>query len=176
MSKIDDLCAAIREETIAKHVGNAHDEARLAYHLPGNKNTVNNFDEFNTLIADYYNHHITQCVTHGGGLPILKRLAGQVKYWKGKISVRVAISCPLIKMPTTGINGGMRIILDIIADHLKAESAERYIRACFHKYVDPASWDERVEIIRQFFDRNSTYPPPSIDQIIRRGMLKIMMN
>ena len=164
MSKIDDLCAAIREETIAKHVGNAHDEARLAYHLPGNKNTVNNFDEFNTLIADYYNHHITQCVTHGGGLAHFEAAGRASEILERENKRQGGDLMSAYRDAHAGINGGMRIILDIIADHLKAESAERYVRAAFHKYVDPASWDERVEIIRQFFNRNSTFLPPYIDQ------------
>jgi len=53
-----------------------------------------------------------------------------------------------------GTNGGMRIILDIIAEQLKEESVERYIRHAFNTHVDPTSWDQKVDIIRQFIERN----------------------
>jgi hypothetical protein len=52
-----------------------------------------------------------------------------------------------------GTNGGLRIILDVIAEQLKEESIERYVRHAFNQYVDPTSWNQRVEIIRQFIDR-----------------------
>ena len=164
MSNIDDLCAAISEAAIAQHVGIAHDEARLAYHLPGNKNTVNNFDEFNALIADYYNYHLTQCVTHGGGLAHFEAAGRASEILESEYKHQGGDLMSAYRDAHDGTNGGMRIILDIIADHLKTESAERYVRAAFHRYVDPASWDERVEIIRQFFDRNPHVLPLSIDK------------
>ena len=164
MSNIDDLCAAINEAAIARHVGIAHDEARLAYHLPGNKNTVTNFDEFNALIADYYNHHLTQCVTHGGGLAGFEAAGRASEILESEYKHQGGDLMSAYRDAHDGTNGGMRIILDIIADHLKTESAERYVRAAFHRYVDPASWDERVEIIRQFFDRNPHVLPLSIDK------------
>jgi len=57
----------------------------------------------------------------------------------------------------------MRIILDIIADNLKTESTERYVRAVFHRYVDPSSWDQKVEIVRQFIARNLHILGSSVD-------------
>lgn len=163
MSNIDDLCAAISEPAIAQHVGIAHDEARLAYRLPGNKNTITNFDEFNALIADYYNHHLTQCVTHGGGLAHFEAAGRACEILEREYKHQGGDLMSAYRDAHGGTNGGMRIILDIIADHLKTESAERYVRGAFHRYVDPASWDERVEIISQFFERNPLFLPPYID-------------
>lgn len=164
MSTIDDLCAAIREDAIARHVGIAHDEARLAYRLPGNKNTVNNFDEFNALIADYYNYHLTQCVTHGGGLAHFEASGRASEILEREYKHQGGDLMSAYRDAHDGTNGGMRIILDIIADHLKAESAERYVRGVFHRYVDPSSWDQKVEIIRQFIERNPQVLPPYIDK------------
>lgn len=163
MSKIDDLCAAISEDAITQHVSIAHDEARLAYHLPGNKNTVNTFDVFNALIADYYNHHLTQCVTHGGGLARFEAAGRASEILEREYKHQGGDLMSAYRDAHHGTNGGMRIILDIIANHLKTESAERYVRGAFHSYVDPASWNERVEIIRQFFERYQQILPPYID-------------
>ena len=49
-----------------------------------------------------------------------------------------------------GTNGGVMAVLDIIAEGIKAESVERYIRSMFDRHVTPNSWDEKVDIIRQF--------------------------
>ena len=52
-----------------------------------------------------------------------------------------------------GTNGGLRIVLDRIAEKLKAESVERYVRDAFDRYVDPSSWEQKVDIMRQFVAR-----------------------
>ena len=52
-----------------------------------------------------------------------------------------------------GTNGGLRLILDKIAEQLKTESVERYIRDVFDKYVDPTSWEQKVNVISQFIAR-----------------------
>ena len=49
-----------------------------------------------------------------------------------------------------GTNGGMRTILDIMADGLKAESVEDHTRDVFDRYVAPNSWEQKVNIIQQF--------------------------
>ena len=52
-----------------------------------------------------------------------------------------------------GTNAGMRAVLDTIAEGLKAESLERYMRDAFDRYVSPNSWEQKVEIIYQFIAR-----------------------
>ena len=44
----------------------------------------------------------------------------------------------------------MRAVLDIIAEGLKAEAVERYVRDAFDRHVTPNSWEQKVEMIRQF--------------------------
>ena len=39
-----------------------------------------------------------------------------------------------------GTNGGLRVVLDTIAEGLKAESVERYIRDAFDRHVAPKSF------------------------------------
>ena len=52
-----------------------------------------------------------------------------------------------------GTNGGLRIVLDRIAEQLKADSVERYTRDVFDRYVAPNSWEQKVDIIRQLIAR-----------------------
>ena len=63
-----------------------------------------------------------------------------------------------------GTNGGLRVILDIIADGLKAESVERYVRDVFDRHVAPNSWEDKVTIIREFLARCG----PDLSSSIRR--------
>ena len=64
MATMNSLISLLDERTLAQNVAIPHDEARMRY--PLNSNTVGTFDEFSNAIADYYNYHYTNCVTHGG--------------------------------------------------------------------------------------------------------------
>jgi hypothetical protein len=61
-----------------------------------------------------------------------------------------------------GSNGGLRVILDIIADGLKVESMEDHIRDVFDRYVAPNSWEQKVSIIQQFIRHCGTSLSSSI--------------
>ncbi len=158
---IDSLFAALSENEIARNVGIPHDEARANYAL--RKNTVNDFDEFDDLIAKYYSYHITQCVIPGGRLAHFEAAGRASEILEREYKRQGGNLMSAYKDAHDGTNGGMRIILDIITEKLKEESVERYIRHAFNRHVDPTSWDQKVEIIRQFIDRNRHILGSSID-------------
>lgn len=49
-----------------------------------------------------------------------------------------------------GLNGGMRVVLDNMADDLKSQAVRKYMREVFDRHVAPHRWEEKVEIVRQF--------------------------
>ena len=149
MGSLEGLLAEMDELTIARTVGVPHDEARIRYSL--SKNTVDGFQEFTDVIADYYNYHVSKCVAHGGFFS-RSESAGRAKeileqeYRRQSGNLTTAYNDA-----HDGTNGGLRIVLDRIAEQLKAESVERHIRDAFDRFVDPTSWDQKVDIIRQLF-------------------------
>ena len=148
MSSIKNLLAELEEKTIAQRIGIPHDEARMHYSL--RSNTVGSFDEFNRIIADYYAKHFTACVTHGGSLSASEAASGAKEILEREYRRRGGDIVTAYNDAHDGTNGGLRLILDTIAEGLKAESVERYIRHAFDRYVEPNSWEQKVEIIRQF--------------------------
>jgi len=148
MPSITGLIHELDERTVAQRVGIPHDETRMRY--PLRSNTVDSFDEFTGAIADYYNYHFTACVSRGGRLS-MSEAAGRAKellereYRRKKGDIVTAFNDA-----HDGTNGGMRMVLDIIAEALKAESLERYTRDVFDRHVAPNSWEDKVEMIRQF--------------------------
>lgn len=146
--------------TIARKVGRAHDTARNQYYCPSN--TVRDFDEFCDIIGDYYNYHFSTCVSHGGMLSRVDAV-GKAKellrshYQRHGDGMQAAFSDAYY-----GTNSGLRRVLDVIADVLRTESAEHHIRNLFDENIKPCSWDDKVEIIRQFFDVFGHCLPPSI--------------
>jgi len=147
--------SALDERTIAQKVGIPHDEARMRY--PLRSNTVSSFDEFSDRLGDYYNHHFTTCVSRGGNLSRAEA-AGRAKeilerdYRRHEGDIVGAFNDA-----HDGTNGGLRAILDKVAEGLKAESVERYVREMFDRHVAPNSWEQKVAIIREFIAQAGPY-------------------
>ncbi len=148
MPAIDSLLGALDERQIAQQVGLPHDEARMRY--PLRSNTASSFEEYSDLIADYYNHHFTQCVSRGGALPASEAAGRAKEVLEREYRRRSGDIVAAFNDARDGTNGGLRVQLDLIAEALKAESVERYIREMFDRHVAPNSWEDKVEIIRQF--------------------------
>ncbi len=148
MGNIDAVLEALDERTIASKIGIANDEARMRYRL--SSNTVGAFDEFSSIIADYYNQHFTECVSGGGSLSSAEAGGRAKEIIESEYRKRGGDIVAAYNNAHDGTNGGMRAVLDIIAEGIKAESVERYIRDTFDRHVAPSSWDDKVDIIRQF--------------------------
>lgn len=151
MDHLDSLLAALDEATITKRIRKPHDAARATFHL--NSNEVRDFDEFTRVIGNYYNHHFRACVSPGSGLPPAEA-AGRAKeileqdYRRRNGDIVTAYSDA-----HEGHDGGLRVILDKIAEALKTEAIDRYTRDMFDRHVAPSEWNEKVRILRQFLAR-----------------------
>ena len=148
MAAIDNLLSDLDERVMARRIGLRHDEARMRY--PLHCNTVDSFDEFSTVITDYYNRHFC-AVSNGGSLPRADA-AGRAKEIIEK-EYRRRHNGDIVAAfndARDGTNGGMRVVLDTVAEGLKTEFVERYIRDVFDRHVAPNAWEDKVEIIRQF--------------------------
>ena len=148
MALISNLLVEINEQTIARHIGIPHDEARMCYSL--SSNTIGSFDEFSMVISNYYMHHFTSCISPGGNLSSAEAIGRAKEIIEQQYRRRNGDLISAYNDGHDGTNGGMRVVLDTIAEGLKAESVERYIRDVFDRYVAPNSWEEKVRIIRQF--------------------------
>jgi hypothetical protein len=162
MVSIEALLEEIDERTIAKKVGIPNDEARISFALKSN--TVDNFDEFSRIIGDYYNHHFKQCVSRGGELSTSEASGRAKEVLEREYRRRAGDVVTAFNDAHDGTNGGLRVVLDTIAESIKAESVERYIRDVFDRHVTPNEWDEKVEIIRQFINQTGVGVDSSINK------------
>jgi hypothetical protein len=160
MFSLDNLLATMDEGAIAKNVGIPHDEARMRYFL--SKNTVESFDEFTDVIGDYYNHHISECVVRGGIMSRTEAAGKAKEILMQEYRPQGGNVITAYKDAQEGTNGGVRVVLDRIAESLKTESVERYIRDAFDRYVDPSSWTKKVDIMNQFMVRYGHMLSPTI--------------
>jgi len=163
MATIDRILEELDETYITRNITRRHDEARLQYRL--NSITVSSDAEFDDIIADYYNHHFSHAIAPGSTLP-RSEAAGRAKEIIEREYRRLNRDrLNAYDDAKTGNNGGMRAMLDMIMEHMKAEAVERHIRDVIDRYVAPSSFDEQVEIIRQLIPKSgaerhldATYP------------------
>lgn len=163
MVSFNNLLSALDDRTIAQRVGNRHDEERLQYNL--RSNTVRNFNEFSEIIADYFNYHYTRCVSSGGGLSRAEASSRAKELIENEYHRQhTGDIVSAYNDAHNGTNGGLRKVLDIIAEALKTESVNRYVREVFDRQVTPNSWEDKVAIIRQFIAQYGAF----LDSSIRR--------
>lgn len=148
MATINSLLSDLDERTIAQRIGILHDEIRMQYHLQSN--TVSNFSEFNDIISNYYNYHFTKCMSFGGRMSVDNASSEAKEVLNSEYRRRNGDIVSAYNDAHDGTNGGLRSVLDIIADALKARAVKNYVQAAFDRHVTPNSWDEKVDIIQQF--------------------------
>jgi hypothetical protein len=158
---ITSLTAMLEERHIAREIGIPHDEARMRF--PLQSNTVGNFEEFTEALANYFNHHHAECLTGGrfSSSEAASRAKEIVEYEYRRKGGDIVTA---YNDAHDGTNGGMRTILDIIADRLKAESVENYIKDVFDRIVAPNSFEDKVTIMTQFIEAFGSQLSPSIQQ------------
>lgn len=149
MATIQSMLSELDERTIAQQVSIKHDETRIRY--PVSTNTVNSYNEFSDRIANYYNYHFVSCVSYGGALSTsdaaskAKKLLEQESRRNGRGDI-VAV----YNDARDGTNSGLRRVFDLIAEGLKNEAVDNYVTDVFDRYIEPNSWDQKVDMIRQF--------------------------
>ena len=165
MASIKNLLAELDERTIAQRIGIPHDEARMRYSVRAN--TIGSFEEFTRIITDYYTRHFTICVSPGGSLSRAEAASRAKELVEREYRKRGGDIVAAFNDAHDGLNGGLRAVLDVIAEGLKAESVGHYIRDVFDRHVEPNSWQQKVEIIRQFIAQCGVHLASSIrtDQV-----------
>lgn len=169
MNRIHQLLAALDERRIAQQVGIPHDEARMSFRLE--RNTVRDWDEFEAIIGAYYTHHSSRCVAVGSRMApqdarteAKELLEREYRRQTGGMGRQDGLIVAAFNAAHDGTDGGLRKILDIIADALRQKAVANYIRDAFDRFVRPTAWSEKVEIIDQLLQLNVVPPDPSIDR------------
>jgi len=148
MPSATSLVQALNEGVISRLIGVPHDNARVSFPLASV--TVDSWARFEDVIADYYRHH--KCSVCGGAVPSEGECRSHAKELVEREYRRSGGDIvSAYRDSHDGRNGGLRHVLDIIADGLKAEAVTRYTRDQFDRRVSPVDYDEKVALIRDFF-------------------------
>ena len=147
---IQQFLRSLGEQEIARAVKIPHDEARIRF--PLNRNTVQDYDEFEAITSAYVQHHHSACVGVGGQLSpsrarsMAKQILGREYQRRNGTAVNAFYDA------LNGTNGGLRRLLDIIAEQLQSEAVEDHIRDVFDRFIRPISWEQKLQFITAFID------------------------
>lgn len=155
MTSVESLLAALSEQAIARAAAIPHDEARIGYRLQ--RNTVDSYEEFSRITGDYVQHHFTTCVAPGGRLGGHDARSRAKEILEHEYGRRNGDIVSAYNDARDGTNGGLRGLLDIIAEHYKSEGVDRYVRDIFDRHVEPCSWEQKVRFIAAFISRCGSY-------------------
>ena len=147
------------DEDARNRVTIPHDRARASYSL--SSTTVNSWQEFEHYLADYYRHHCR--VVGGGDLGSVSQNLTEAKTLATRGAGRNTTIKKLFRDSESGADGGLRQVLDHLANGIKQFFLERYITDAFDRYVSPCNIDEATELMRQFFEKYQHILPTSID-------------
>jgi len=133
---------------MARRVGSVHDDARIRYRLRSNR--VEDFEEFIQVLMNYYNYHHQHCF--GSMLPLLEASERAKEIVERGLRHHGGNLLSGYEQARTGVHGGMRVMLDLIADHLREEGIRRHVNHVIDQYVIPTNWDEKVALIKELLE------------------------
>jgi len=160
MNRLDELMARLDERHIAAEVGILHDEARGQYRLK--TNVVADYREYEQLLGDYCTHH-HRCCSPGRGSLLRHEAIQEAKQIVQREYERKGLTpTDAFMNAQSGVEGGARAQLDLVADALKARAISLYVSQVFDDIVSPVSREERVDLIRGLIARIGQYLPEPI--------------
>jgi hypothetical protein len=162
MSSFAVLLHELDPKTIAQRVEAVHNAARMEYCVRTMRPA--SFRDFEEIIGDYYNFHVSRCMVTPGWLShsdAVSTAKAIIEQEHGPRRHNTAIIAAF-NDARDGTNGGLRRILNTIAENLRNQAVNRHVRDAFDRNVAPYCWEAKVKIIRQFLDHFGRYLPSSV--------------
>ena len=158
---VESLLSALNEVTIAREVGTAHDNARMAYRPALQR--IDSYEAFEDLVGDYVIYHHERCVARGGQLSRAQAIGMGEAMLDQAYRREGGNKLTAFHDVRDSTNGGVRSIFDRLADAFKEEAVEFYMRRVFANHVSPEDWTGRVALMREFLNVYGHLLDPSID-------------
>jgi len=148
---VDRILDLLDQETINRTVLLQHDYARETFKLP--RITVRDHQEFAYLLRSYVEHHVrtvgdgelSEATSFGEAKRIVDYAFNQDPYQEGYARA--------LQMALDGSEGGMRAVLNEVADALKRRALQAYTDHVYHHHINVNSKDDNRALSRAFYHR-----------------------
>ena len=141
---LQSILSEISAETLTNLIGLPIDTARAVYIM--DSVTVNSYEEFNETIASFYLHlirHIRKLAE-----PVDLEAAGAEAFalLERTFSKKGGLQAALAEAKNA-INGGLRLVLDMVTEQFKREEQEKHINRVLKSALDPLDWKGKVGLM-----------------------------
>ncbi len=148
---VDRVLDLIDQTRINKDVLMKHDVARESFTLP--KLVVGDHQEFQYLITSYVEHHFISvgeakpnpATCFGEAKRMLEHSFDQDRFQDGYARA--------LQVGLDGSNGGMRAVLNEIADALRIRALQAHIDHVYYHHINVLSKEDNLALSRAFFQR-----------------------
>ena len=148
---VDRILDLLDQDYINKNVLMHHDYGRESFQVP--TMVVSDHQEFKYLLTSYVQHHLSSV---GQGEPPPEKAFGEAK----SILDRAYSEDPYqdgysraLQVALDGAQGGMRAILNEIADELKRRALHDYTDHVYYEHINVLSKEDNLALSRAFFER-----------------------
>lgn len=158
-SLLDAVLAAIEPLHLAKQIAIPIDSARATYTLGSSVATC--YEEFSDVVASFYLHLLRHTGVVSG--PVLPRsvAADALELLERAFSRNGGVKGAFAEA-RDGTRGGLRYVLDVIADWHRYEEQRKQVRRVLSEALDPLDWNRKVAFIQALLDRLAPHLPAEI--------------
>lgn len=156
---LQSILSEISAEALANGIGLPIDTARATYTM--DTVTVSTHEEFTDTITSFYLHlarHIRKLLdpvdlnaASAEAMELLERTFSK----KGGHKAALAEA-------KTGINGGLRLVLDMVTEQFKREEQEEHVNCILKTALDPMDFENKVGLMRALIKRLEPHLDPEI--------------
>ncbi len=161
MSRYQDIMQHLHPRVIIEKTEVPHDNARANCTLQSS--TVGSHREFEDILIAYVTHHMEE--TLGMAPPPEFCLDKARRFVDSAIGFDNAVF-----MGMSGAEGGMSNVLNQVCDGFKNEAKQAYIAYILDRYIDPLSFEEVVEVMRELKEKIGAYSPDSFGYVAPEQM------
>ncbi|MCK5707044.1 MAG: hypothetical protein KAI43_05275 [Candidatus Aureabacteria bacterium] len=161
MSKFDDVMRHLNPKVIIEKTEIPHDTIRAKYVLKSS--IVSSYREYENIIIDYIAFHSKALNNYPFSPDICLHEADKYLKKLGGLEKACYIG-------TSGADGGMPYILNLLNDGFKATAREAYFRFILNSFVTPHNFDETIELMQGLKDKLSAYSPYSFQYFSAAAM------
>jgi hypothetical protein len=148
---VSQILGLLNSDLINKCVLQVHDEARERFNAPSM--IVRDHQEFLYIVQSYVQHHleyvgegqVSDSYAFEEARMILDRAFGQDQFQEGYTAA--------LQQATDGADGGMRTILNEMADDIKRKALRAYMDHVYYHHVCVIDKRAHVELGQAFYDR-----------------------
>lgn len=153
------LLSALDQTTLARRISFPIDSARASYVMESI--TINRYEDFNDVIVSYYFHLLHHSGETLAPIDSIANAAEALSLLERSFATKGGLKAALAEA-REGINGGLRLVLDMVTDQFKREEQEKHINCVLKSAMDPMDWETKVALMDELMRRLKHVLPPKI--------------